>query len=321
MAGYTMVMLPPQTGATRQWAGRIADEVPGVTVVVAEDEAEARAALPVARGAFGTLPAALLAVASSLEWLQAPMAAPPAGYFSDDLIAHPVQVTNFREIYNDHVAHHAVSLVLALARNLPTYVRQQHQRVYRPDRDPSSVLHLPEATALVVGVGGIGREIGRLLAAFGVTVLGTDARTGSAPHVEVFPPEALDDLLPRADVIVMTVPHTPETEGLIGAARLGRMKSTSFLVNVGRGATVRLDDLVAALGARTIAGAALDVYEAEPLPADHPLWEADNVILTPHVAATGPYLDQRRGDIIVENARRLSAGEPLVNVVDKRRWF
>ena len=321
MADFTFVMLPPQTGATRQWARRVADEVPDVTVVVAEDSEEAQAALPGARAAFGTLSAELLAVAPGLEWLQAPMAAPPAGYFSDELIAHPVQVTNFREIYNDHVAHHAVSLVLALSRNLPAYGRQQQQRVYRPNRDPSSVLHLPEATALIIGVGGIGREIGRLLAAFGMTVVGTDARADSAPNVEVFHADALDDLLPRADVVVMTVPHTPETEGLIGVTRLAMMKPSSFLVNVGRGATVRLDDLAAALEARTIAGAALDVFEVEPLPAEHPLWDAQNVILTPHVAATGPYLDQRRGDIIVDNARRLAAGEPLVNVVDKRRWF
>lgn len=316
-----MVMLPPQTVATRQWAARVAHEVPEADVVVAEDLDEARSVLPAARAAFGTVPPELLRVAASLEWLQAPMAAPPPGYFHDELVDHPVAVTNFRGIYNDHVAHHAVALVLALARNLPAFMRQQGERVYRTDRDPRSILHLPEATALIVGVGGIGREIARTLGAFGMTIVGTDVRATAVPGVELHPPEDLDDLLPRADAVVMTVPHTPETEGLMNARRLALMKRSSFLVNVGRGPTVPLDDLVAALSAGTIRGAGLDVFEVEPLPTDHPLWDAPNVILTPHVATTGPYLDDRRGDVIVENARRFAAGQPLVNLVDKRRWF
>lgn len=321
MDTYRLVLLPPQTDATRTWAARLRTEVDGVEVVVAEDAAQARAALPGARAAFGDLPPELLGFADALEWLQAPLAAPPPGYFHEGLVAHPVQVTNFREVYNDHVGHHAVALVLALARNLHTYARQQQRHEYRPDYDPASVLHLPEATALVVGVGGIGREIARLLAAFGVRVLGTDARAEDVAHVELHRPEALDDLLPQADIVVLTVPHTPETEGLMDAARFRSMRRGAFLVNIGRGPTVRLDDLVAALRDGQLGGVGLDVYEVEPLPADHPLWDLPNAILTPHAAVTGPYLDQRRGDIIVDNARRFAAGKPLVNVVDKRRWF
>ena len=107
----------------------------------------------------------------------------------------------------------------------------------------------------------------------------------------------------------------------MGAERFARMKRSAFFINIGRGKTTRLDDLVAALRSGQIAGAALDVYEQEPLPAEHPLWDAPNVLLTPHVAGYGPYLDDRRRDIIVDNARRLVAGEPLRNVVDKEQWF
>jgi phosphoglycerate dehydrogenase-like enzyme len=321
VSNYRLVMLPPQTDATRTWADRVRHEVTGVDVVVAEDEAEARAVLSGAAAAFGTLPPALLPAADALAWLQAPAAAPPPGYFHPGLVEHPVQVTNFREIYNDHVAYHAVAMVLALARNLHTYVRQQQRHEYRSDYDPGSVLHLPESTALIVGVGGIGREIGRLLASFGVRVIGTDARASDAPGIEIHPPEALDTLLPTADVVVLTVPHTPETEGMMDRRRFGLMRSSAFLVNIGRGPTVRLDDLVGALRSGQIAGAGLDVFEVEPLPAAHALWDLPNVILTPHVAVTGPYLDERRGDVFVENARRFAAGDPLVNVVDKKRWF
>ena len=134
-------------------------------------------------------------------------------------------------------------------------------------------------------------------------------------------PEHLDELLPRADFVILTVPHTPETEGFMHTERFGRMKRTAFFINIGRGMTTRLDDLVEALRSGRIAGAALDVFEQEPLPPDHPLWEAPNVLLTPHVAGYGPYLDDRRREIVVDNARRFVADEPLRNVVDKAHWF
>ena len=138
---------------------------------------------------------------------------------------------------------------------------------------------------------------------------------------ELHRPEALDAQLPRADFVIMTIPHTPATEGLMDRARIRRMKRTAFLINIGRGRTVRLDDLVAALHAGEIAGAGLDVFEVEPLPADHALWAAPNVLLTPHTAGYGPYLDDRRLDIILDNCRRFAAGQPLRNVVDKAAWF
>src|SRR5205814_6023335 len=189
--------------------------------------------------------------------------------------------------------------------------------------ETGDVVHLPEATALVVGVGGIGAEAARLLAAFGVTVLATDARRTVAPSgvAELHPPDALEDLLPRADFVILTVPHTPATEGFFSRARFQRMKRTAFFINIGRGMTTRLDDLVEALRAGEIAGAGLDVFEQEPLPADHPLWTMPGVLITPHTAGHGPYLDERRFEILLDNCRRFVAGEPLRNVVDKATWF
>ena len=127
--------------------------------------------------------------------------------------------------------------------------------------------------------------------------------------------------MPRADFVIMTIPHTPATEGLIDRARLQRMKRSAFLINIGRGMTVRLDDVAAALHAGEIAGAGLDVFEIEPLPEDHALWTAPNVMITPHTAGFGPYLDDRRLDILLDNCRRFANGEPLRNVVDKATWF
>jgi phosphoglycerate dehydrogenase-like enzyme len=184
-------------------------------------------------------------------------------------------------------------------------------------------VHLPEATALILGVGGIGSEAARMCHAFGMRVIGVDARrTRSVQGVnELHPPEKLDELLPLADFLIMAIPHTPATEGLINRQRLRRMKASAFLINIGRGMTVSLADLAAALHAGEIAGAGLDVFEIEPLPADHALWSAPNLLITPHTAGFGPYLDDRRLDIVLDNCRRFARGHPLRNVVDKAAWF
>jgi phosphoglycerate dehydrogenase-like enzyme len=319
----TLVMLPPQTATTREWARRLAAAVPELSVVVAEDEEQAARALTTVEAAFGTLPASLLRLASRLRWLQAPQAAPPAGFYYPELVRHPVVVTNFREIYNDHIGAHIMAFVLAFARDLHRYLPRQFRREWRRAPLDTGVIHLPEATVLIVGVGGIGAEAARLAAAFGMRVLGVDARRREPPPgvAELHGADALDALLPRADFVILTVPHTPATEGFMHRARFQRMKRSAFFINIGRGMTTRLDDLVAALRAGEIAGAGLDVFEQEPLPADHPLWTMPGVLLTPHTAGYGPYLDERRFEILADNAKRFVAGRPLRNIVDKSSWF
>ena len=319
----TLLMLPPQTSTTREWAKRLVAALPELSVVVAEDGAEAAGAVGRAEAAFGTMPPALLREASRLRWIQAPQAAPPAGWYYPELIAHPAVVTNFREIYNDHIGAHIMAFILAFARGLHQYLPQQLKRQWRPSPHDTGVIHLPEATALIVGVGGIGAEAARLAAAFGMRVIGVDARRREAPPgvAELYGQEALDSLLPRADFVILTVPHTPATEGFMNRARFRLMKRSAFFINIGRGMTTRLYDLAAALEAGEIAGAGLDVFEQEPLPADHPLWTMPGVLITPHTAGFGPYLDERRYDILLDNSRRFLTGQPLRNVVDKSSWF
>jgi phosphoglycerate dehydrogenase-like enzyme len=322
-AAFTLVMLPPHDAIRRGWAKAVAGLDIGVNVLQPETTAEAIRDIAEAEAAFGTIPPEVLAAARHLAWLQAPNAAPPAGFYYPELVAHPVVVTNFREIFNDHIGAHIMAFVLAFARDFHTYLPQQMRREYLPRPLDTGVVHLPESTALILGVGGIGSEAARLCAAFGMRVIGVDARRTDRPEgvAELHPPDKLDALLPRADFVIMTIPHTPATEGLMDRARLRLMKRSAFLINIGRGMTVRLDDLVAALHAGEIAGAGLDVFETEPLPRDHALWSAPNVLLTPHTAGYGPYLDDRRRDIILDNCRRFAAGQPLRNVVDKAAWF
>ncbi len=319
----TLLVLPPTSPTAKDWAKRLAEALPTLRVIVAEDDAAAARLIEDADAAFGTLTPALLRRAGKLRWLQAPQAAPPAGYYYPDLVAHPVVVTNFREIYNDHIAAHIMAFVLAFARGFHHYLPQQQRREWRPQSLDTGIIHLPEASALIVGVGGIGAETARLAAEFGMNVMGVDARRREPPPGlrKLDGPDALDALLPLADFVILTVPHTPETEGFMHRARFQRMKRSAFFINIGRGMTTRLDDLVAALRAGEIAGAGLDVFEQEPLPADHPLWTLPGVLITPHTAGYGPYLDDRRFAILLDNSRRFLAGEPLRNVVDKAHWF
>ena len=320
---FTFLMLPPQNVVTRAWAEKLAAELPEMTVILAEDEATASAAIAEADGAFGALHPQLLARAGKLRWLQAPAIAPAVGYYYPELVAHPLVVTNMREIFNDRIGAHIMAFVLAFARGFHDYLPRQMRGEWKPLPNNTGVVHLPEATALIVGVGGIGAEAARLAAAFGITVIGTDARRETAPEgvAELHKPAALDELLPRADFVILTVPHTPETEGFMDRGRFQRMKRSAFFINIGRGGTTKLDDLVAALEAGEIAGAGLDVFEQEPLPASHKLWTLPNVLITPHTAGYGPYLDDRRYEIVRDNCRAMLRGDDLRNVVDKAAWF
>jgi len=176
---------------------------------------------------------------------------------------------------------------------------------------------------LIIGVGGIGAETARQCKNWGMTTIGIDPRVESAPAGvdELHRPDALDQLLPQANFVILTAPQTPNTEGLFTSAKFEQMRDSAYFINIGRGSNVKLADLDQALREGQIAGAALDVFEEEPLPAGHQLWTAPNFLMTPHVAASGPYLEDRRRDLLVDNCRRFAQGEELVNIVDKENWF
>ena len=322
-ASFKMVFLPPQSDKTRQWAEAVAEAVPDATIVVAESEADALREIPDTDAVFGGIAPAVLAKAQQLRWLQAPQIAPPAGFYYQELVDHPVIATNFRGIFNEHIAAHILAFTLALARGFQYYFPRQARHEYKREPLDTGTVYLPASTALILGVGGIGAEAAKYLSQLGVKVIGVDARREDTPEgvAELHRPDELDDLLPLADFVILTIPHTPETEGLFDDDRFAKMKRSGFFINIGRGMTTKLDALDRALRSGTIAGAAIDVFEIEPLPADHPLWDAPNFLMTPHSAGYGPYLDDRRQEIVVENAKRFAAGLPLINVVNKSLWF
>jgi len=314
---------------------------PEAAWVVAASTGEAAAAMPGADGFLGKITPAMLARADRLRWVQS-FTASLEHYMFPALVAHPCTLTNTRGLFGDVIADQVMGYVLCFARNLHTYVARRIERRYEPEGGEAgrvdfasgpgvvnamdrATIYLPHAAMGIVGMGGIGCEVARRATAFGMAVRGVDRhpeRVAPPPGVErVDGLDRLEELLGWSDFAVIAAPHTPETERLFDAKRLAALRPSSYLINVGRGAIVVLDDLVAALRAGTIAGAALDVFEVEPLPPGHPLWDFRNVILTPHTAGYSPVVAERHRALIVENVSRFARDEPLLNVVDKALWF
>jgi phosphoglycerate dehydrogenase-like enzyme len=340
---------------------KIVEAARPMSVVNAQSEAEARAAIADADAFFGKLTPELLGAAQRLRWVQAPTAS-LEHYMFPELVEHPCALTNMRGLYSDVIADHVFGYVLCFARNFHHYIRNQLEARWAPVggkpespvravarkappqleetlgpaqtsdfvTGPAHVsavdrshLHLADATLGIVGLGQIGSEIARRGLAFGMRVLAVDPVQSAAPPgvAALWRLDLLPDLLRESDFVVIAAPHTPETVKLFRRPQFRQMKPTAYLINIGRGAIVDLQDLVAALRAAEIGGAGLDVYETEPLPPDHPLWRMPNVILTPHVAGNSPRIAERHLAVLLENVRRFARGEPLTTVVDKRRWF
>jgi phosphoglycerate dehydrogenase-like enzyme len=182
--------------------------------------------------------------------------------------------------------------------------------------------HLADCTMGIVGMGNIGCEVARRAHAFGMKVLGVDPTRTSLPGIvpRIETPDHLPDLLAGSDYVVIAAPHTPRTEKMFRLEQFGQMRRSGYVINIGRGAIVDLADLTRALQEQLIAGAGLDVFEVEPLPADHPLWDMKNVIITPHVAGTSPRIAERHTETFLENLRRFVQGEPLLTPVNKAEW-
>jgi len=230
--------------------------------------------------------------------------------------------------------------VICFARNLHLYIRNQAAAKWEPVGGEGARVsfaagpgvvnpidlahqHLSDQTLGVVGFGAIGTEVARRAKAFGMRVIAIDPlKTEPTWDVEwVRPPDRLADFLSESDYVVIAAPHTPATAKMFNRTQFQQMKRSAYLINIGRGAIVDLAGLTDALRAGELAGAALDVFEIEPLPRDHPLWTFPNVILTPHVAGYSPRIAERHFGVLVENVRRFVRDEPLLNVVDKAAWF
>lgn len=239
-----------------------------------------------------------------------------------ELVASDVVVTNSRGLHATSIAEHAFGLMLALVRKI--HLSRDAQREARWTQDeqwlgPPPLRQLEGATLGLVGLGAIGSAIAHRARAFGMRVIAVrrrPSRDGVAVDTQ-WGPERLGDLCAESDFVVLSAPLTAETRGMLDAAAIERMKRDAFVVNLGRGPVIDESALIAALQENRIAGAGLDVFEEEPLPATSPLWSMPQVIVTPHVSGFGPRLWERAMEIFARNLRAFVDGRPMENVVDK----
>ena len=325
-----------------EYVDRLRARFPAHRFLHARDDDEARHMIATADVAFsGNVLPAQLEAARRLRWIHSP-AAGVGNMLYPEMAASPVVLTNSRALSAETIAEHILALVFALFRRLPLAFERQAQRSWAQDEmvahatagvpviasDRHSALPanrtIAGAQVLIVGLGGIGRAAARRFAALGAAVIGV-RRNVDAPLPDgvtaAHPPGALHDLLPTADVVVLTAPQTAATRNLIGAPELALMKETAVIVNVSRGALIDEDALVEALRGQRIAAAALDVFRDEPLHPGHRLWTVPNLLITPHSAGFRSDHWEAATDLFADNLRRFDAGEPLINVVDKNEGY
>jgi phosphoglycerate dehydrogenase-like enzyme len=265
-----------------------------------------------------------LAAAPRLRWIHSPAAGVGAMLFPE-MIASRVVMTNSRGNSSVTIAEHVIGVTLALLRQLPLAWRRQAERNWAQDEfhARASIRTLRGARVLVVGMGAIGGETARLFSAFGARVIGIRRNPAVPPDggVAVVGPDRLHDELPHADVVAVCAPQTAATLHLIGTKELGMMKEGAVLVNVSRGKLIDEAALATALESGRLRGAALDVFEHEPLSKDSPLWGRQDVIVTPHVSGFHARHWPEASRLFAENLRRFEAGQPLANIVDKKAGY
>ncbi|MEO6238900.1 MAG: D-2-hydroxyacid dehydrogenase [Vicinamibacterales bacterium] len=305
---------------------RLRREFPRHTFVRADSDAETMTCIGGAEVALGArIRPDHLAAARRLRWIHSP-AAGVGNMLFPGMVASAVIITNSRGNSSVTIAEHVIAVTLALLRRLPLAFRRQQERVWAQDEFAAGppVATLRGARMLIVGLGSIGGGVAVLAAAFGATVIGV-RRTAAGPrHASVafvVTPDRLHAELPLADVVLLAAPQTAATTHLMGARELALMKKDAVLVNVGRGSLVDEAALAGALEAGALRGAALDVFNREPLPRESPLWSRPDVLITPHVSGFHPHHWDGVVGIFADNLRRFDAGAPLMNVVDKEAGY
>ena len=302
----------------QEYIEKIKDIVPAWDVIVSKEPAvwkEHAKDAEIIAGWRKELAEYCLTPGSNLQWLQT-WSAGVDSLPLEKLQSKDIKVTSANGVHAYPISETIFALMLGLTRKIHTYVKNQQTRTW--DHAHLS-LEIHEKTIGVIGVGEIGKETAKIAKAFGMTVLGVRHSGKPSDYVdEMYTPDQLDQLLPKCDYVVVTLPHTPETHHLFGAKQFKQMKPSAFFINIGRGETVVEEELISALQEDRIAGAGLDVFEKEPLGADSPLWEMDNVIITPHTSGATEYYNKRVVEnILIPNLRTYLSGKtPTLNLVN-----
>jgi phosphoglycerate dehydrogenase-like enzyme len=274
---------------------------------------------------IGDITSAQVRAAKKLKWVGVMSAGVEGVLFpkdgTSDLRNSNIILTNNKIVQGPEIADHALAMLLMLSRNLDVLYRNDQQQIWNPRSFHG--IELNGKTAVVIGVGGIGTQIAIRANAFGMNVIGVDPE--DKPFVpflkRVVKPDQLDDVIPQADVVFISAPHTPKSHKMMGPHEFELMKQHSYFIAVSRGGIYDMNGLVKALDEKRLSGAGVDVTDPEPLPKGHPLWKFENVVITPHIAGRSDQDAARMVGTIKENVRRFVEGKPLINVVDKQKGY
>ncbi len=313
------IVIRPIPGATDD----LGTAFPGAKVVVADNLEVAMSHAADAHVIVGFCDAQLVEAARDLVWVQVYWAGVERCLEAEAIGSGRIVLTNMQKMSSPMIGEHAIAMMLSLTRGLTPLAKMMADGAWRREYARNSAMTSVDGkTLLVVGLGGIGKQVAQRAKGLGMRVVATRNSSREGPdYVDyVGLADELHTLASEADVIVNALPLTAATEGLFDDAFFARAKPGSYFINVGRGRTVVTEALLAALEDGRVGGAGLDVTDPEPLPADHPLWQQPNVIITPHVAGFG---GSRRWHamLVRENIRRYLAGEALLNVVDPERGY
>jgi D-2-hydroxyacid dehydrogenase (NADP+) len=274
---------------------------------------------------IGNITSAQVRAAKQLKWVGVMSAGVENVLFpadgSADLRQSSVTLTNNKIVQGPEIADHALAMLLMLSRNLYALYRNDQQEVWNPRSFHG--IELRGKTAVIIGVGGIGTQIAIRANAFGMKVIGVDPEDKPfLPFIErIVKPDLLDEVIPEADVVFISVPDTPKSHKMMGPREFELMKKNSYFIAVSRGGIYDMNGLVKSLDEQKLAGAGVDVTDPEPLPKGHPLWKFPNAIVTPHIAGRSDRDEARMVGTIRENLQRFVDGKPLINVVDKQKGY
>lgn len=269
---------------------------------------------------IGEITPAMVRAGKKLRWVQLRSAGVERVLHlsgGNDLRDSNIVLTNNQVVQGPEIADHAMAMLLALTRNIPNFIEMRKSGKWVGNR--ANLLELNGRTAVVIGVGGIGFNIALRAWAHGMRVIGVDPDDKPmSPFVSKYvKPDQLDEVIPEADVVFISTPHTPMSHKMMGPKQFELMKKDSFFIAVSRGGIYDLPSLVKALDSKRLAGAGVDVTDPEPLPEGNSLWKFDNAIITPHIAGRSDKDNARMNDTVKANIKRFVEGKPLINVVDK----
>lgn len=308
------------TGQGIPWIPELRQVAPNATFVASKPDTLAADAAD-ADAILGTVNPTVFAAAKKLRWVHF-YAAGVEGLLFPEFANSNVTLTNAKIIQGPEIADHAFALLLAMTRGINRAAADRAKEEWAPAATWKAI-ELRGKTAVVIGVGGIGSQIATRAQGFGMTVIGVDPKDiPFHPAISyVVPPDRIDTVLPKADVVFVSAPHTKQSEGMIGPKQFELMKKGAYFVAVSRGKLYDTPSLVKALDSNRLAGAGLDVTNPEPLPKGHALWKFENVVITPHIATISDQRDARYRELVFDNVARFAKGEPLRNIVDKVKGF